>query len=328
MLLENLLKRFRLKLPENRFEMNKSDKLKGRTIYVALFFYLMLFLSEAVSMPLTDTVYSIPEDQLEFGVREEVHHVNNYYSMEQLSIGLGITPSLSIWFLFDYLHLHNPQPYSENQIGDVYLKIHSYLGDLADDSIHFSFLILFRFPTGKDAYTVSTWRNLSLGNNEITFGPIVKFDIIEKIFLHFNLFYTFRAAPTEDFYGGFHIDPFSAVTWENVFGLNFMSSKAFLYYERLKNDYMTFSFAVNTLALYPFVPFFETNIAFRLYRDAIDTNGIMIKAAGADPALFLSVGANFFITKEIYIGIYAVFSPILYQNFTKEIYGLNFSIQF
>ncbi len=308
--------------------MKNIAKVKRCAIFLALFFYTGFIISEAFALPLTETVYAIPEDQIEFNLREEVHHINNYYSKEQISLGLGITSSLSIWFLFDYLHLHNPNAYSQNQIGDVYLKVHSYLGDLLNDSIHFSFQILFRFPTGKDAYTDSTWRNLSLGNNEITFGPIVKFDIIDKVFLHFNLFYTFRAAPSEDFYGGFHIDPFNSVTWENVFGLNFMSSKAFLYYERLKNDYMTISLAVNTIAIYPVVPFFETNISFRFYRDAIDSSGIMIKAAGADPVLFLSVGANFFITKEIYVGLYAIFSPIPYQNFTTEVYGLNFSIQF
>jgi hypothetical protein len=308
--------------------MKKNLKVKGCAIFLALFFYAGFSPFDAFALPLTETVYSIPEDQLEFSLKEEVHHNGNYYTKEQLSIGMGITPNLSIWFLFDYLHLHNPAAYSQNQIGDVYLKVHSYLGDVLNDTIHFSFLILFRFPTGKDAYSDATWRNLSFGNNEITMGPIVKFDIIEKIFLHFNLFYTFRAAPSEDFYGGFHIDPFSAVTWENVFGLNFMSPKAFLYYERLKNDYMTISLAVNTNAIYPVVPFFETNISFRLYRDPIDTSSIMIKAAGSDPALFLSVGANFFITKEIFIGLYAIFSPIPYQNFTSEIYGFNFSIQF
>ena len=74
------------------------------------------------------------------------------------------------------------------------------------------------------------------------------------VFIHLNLFYTFREANGEDFWGGFYINITKKETWEKFFGLNPAAKNTFFNIGRLKNDYMTVSMAWNTNYFYPFVP--------------------------------------------------------------------------
>ncbi|MBN2039092.1 MAG: hypothetical protein JW864_03565 [Spirochaetes bacterium] len=307
--------------------------LKYRVITVsAVLMALILFIFSAhkmspklSAMPLTETVYTIPESSIDFSFSEEIIRINRNYRKETCSIGIGVLNDLSIWYSFEYLHNGINSP--ENKLGDSFFKIWCYIDDFYD-ILHTGFLIQFRIPSGVNAYTEAGWRNVSFGNNEIKIGPVFKIDIKDFIFLHLNLFYVFRQGPNEDFYGGFYFNLAEKETYKNIFGLNPRAENTFLSGSRLKNDYVINSMALNTNRFYPVIPFLEIYFSCRIHEKQNSLyDHLPVEGSGINP-VFVSIGGKYFISEPAYFGFYYICNPKRVKNFIKDIFGFDFSLQF
>jgi hypothetical protein len=281
----------------------------------------------ARALPLTETIYMIPEYNVEIFLRDEVYDTGKLGRKDSFGLGFGATDRFSLWLQMSYLS-QSAFKVTRSDIGDLFLKSKFYIGDYADNAVHLGFLLDIRFPLAKNAYVTSYWRNLALGKNEIRLGPFARFDILRVAFVHVNLFYTFREANGEDFWGGFYINIANKETWEKFFGLNPAADGAFFSLKRLKNDYMTVSMAWNTNYIYPFVPYVEFYGSFRVSRAHIDTSDVPIEAAKYN-AFLLGAGIRYFFMDAIYLGIYTVQNPLRanQKEFIQAIYGMELSFQ-
>ena len=275
------------------------------TTILALILFQQLLLISVSALPLTETIYTIPEDGIEILLHEEIHKINKHYRKDHIGIGFGILPDFSFWFMFDYLH-GGVVKLNQSAMGDTFLKLWYYTGDWNNDTIHMGLLLQFRFPTGKNAYNNTKWRNLSLGNNEVKLGLVSQFDILKILYTHFNFFYIFRQGNNEDFYAGFEV---------------LADAKKF------KNDFLSFSIAFNTDLIYPVIPYAEVYGSFRFYRGKIKADDIPIEGAAIDPIL-ISIGLRYFFSNSIFIGFYSILNPLWTENYTKVVYGLDFGVQF
>jgi len=305
--------------------MNIRTKRKISALVTALIF-LCLWEKTADALPLTDTVYTITEENFEFIFREEVHRVNDYYRKERIGMGFGILPRFSFWLMADYLH-RGIADTSEDVMGDMLLKLWYYAGDYAGNTLHLGFKLQFRIPSGPDVYGGGDWSSLALGRHELEAGVAGKYDILPRLFLHFNLDYIFRQGNNESFYGGFHVNPVSADTYRTLLGLNPFAHDAFLSGPRLKNDFMNLACALNTDGIYPFIPYFEASWSFRLYRGKIMEDDIPMEGGAVEPFL-LSLGGRWFFTRSLYVGFYAVVNPVWNDNFTKAVFGVDMGVEF
>jgi hypothetical protein len=294
---------------------------------MALFLFLCSNFSYA-SMTLTETIYTIPESNVELVFHEEYIRINHFYRKEHIELGFGLIPDLSIWFKFDYLH-GEAFDMGQGEVGDLFFKFWYYIGDYAGDILHLGWFTQFRFPTGKNAYSDASWRNLALGNYDLKIGLVAQVDVIEKIFFHFNVFYTFRPARNDDFYGGFYINPVKEETYTNLFGFNPFSENSFLSYRRLENDYITLAGAINTNVIYPVVPYVEFYGSFRPYQGSVDIDDVPIEAAKYDVFL-IGVGLRFFFFRHVFLGIYTVVNPLMetQKGYITNVIGFDMSYRF
>jgi len=281
-------------------------------------------------MPLTETIYTIPRQKIEFSFQQTFSQSDNFYRSDVIDLGFGLFSNLSLWVSLNNLH-NGPGFYETDEMGDLFFKIWYYIGDYAQGRIHLGFLARFRFPTGPNVYQVEAWRGLNLGKNEIKLGPVVKFDIFKNCFLHFNFFYTLREGSSEKFWEGFAINPIDADTYAKFFGFNFLNENAFFYWKRFLNDYFTISLAFNSNFFYPVIVYFEIYGSFRFYRGDLIEGDISIEGSSLD-ILLLSFGVRYFFTRDIYLGIYAKVNPLMsidsYSTYLKAVYGIKFAIQF
>jgi len=304
--------------------MKISRELIMSAIVTALILFFALFRS-VFPFSLTKTVNTVPEQGIEFYLKEEFYDLGGIYRKDRAGLGIGLLKDLTLWFEFQYLTKGFVPDKSET--GDFFLSFWYYLNDYIGGRVHLGLLFDFRIPTGRNAYSSEEWRNLSFGNNELRIGPVMRIDCADSFFVHLNLFYTFRQGENEDFYGGLYINPVNATTYTSVCGLNPFSRDAFLYSERLKNDYITVSCGINTNHAYPFIPFFECHYSYRLYRGTIETEKIPVEGAGIDP-LLLSAGVRYFFSRRAYFGAFFVINPLWQENYIKSITGFDFSLLF
>jgi hypothetical protein len=299
---------------------------KRSAIGIALLAFIA-FAIPAQSLPLTETIYMIPENEVEVFFRDEVCDTGKYNRKDSMGLGFGATDYFSLWVQFDLLS-QNAFDAKKADIGDILLKARFFFGDYIHNQIHLGFLSNVRFPSGKNAYAGSDWRNLALGKYELKVGPFCRFDILKTVFVHLNLFYTFREANGEDFWGGFYINIFKEDTWKKAFGFNPAEKGTFLNVNRLKNDFAAASMAWNTNVLYPFIPFIEIYASFRTMKGKIDTQSVPIEAAKYNVFL-LSAGLRYFIMNAIYLGIYSVQNPFRKQQpgVLQARYGIEISLQ-
>lgn len=290
--------------------------------------FLSLFTADAeASLPLTETIHLIPENAVELYLQEQVVQVERYYRRDRIGAGLGLLSWMSLWFEFTYC-TEDVIPTRRSGIGDLFLKSKFDAGTYFDGRLHACFLMRFRIPTGENAYTTETWRNLSLGKNEITLGPLLRFDFLDPLYIHVNVLYTFREGEGENYYGGFYINIFEGETWSKLFGLNPWEDDTFLESGRLVNDYLSFSLGLNTDVLYPVIPFFDSYASIRLSRTMGDLDEVPIEALGINPVFLLSAGVRYFFSEDIYTGFYCIVNPLWQKDFIKIIYGLELSMQF
>ena len=304
----------------------KRMLLKISAISIALILFPAVRQS-ASALPLTETIYMIPEYDVELYLRDEVYQTGKYSRKDSVGIGFGATDEFSLWMQFDYLS-ESAFKATRSDIGDLFIKGKFYIGDYVENRIHLGFLISLRFPLGKNAYVSDEWRNLALGKYELKLGPFARFDVLDLFFIHLNLFYTFREGNSENFFGGFYFDITRKETWEKVFGLNPKADDTFFSIDRLKNDYLSVSMAWNTNYFYPFVPYVEFYGSFRVSRAHIDTASVPIESAGYN-AFLMSAGLRYFFMEAIYLGVYTVQNPLRLsqKDFIQAIYGIELSFQ-
>src|SRR5271157_4506806 len=169
---------------------------QGSAIGIALLVCLA-FSIPSLSLPLTETVYMIPEHEVEVFFHDEVCDTGKYSRKDSMGLGFGATDYFSLWVKFDLLS-QSAFNAKKADIGDMFLKAKFFFGDYVQNQVHMGFLFNVRFPSGKNAYAGSDWRNLALGKYELKLGPFCRFDILKAIFVHLNFFYTFREASGED----------------------------------------------------------------------------------------------------------------------------------
>jgi hypothetical protein len=281
----------------------------------------------AAALPLTETIYMIPEYTVELLLRDEVYQTDRWSRKDTVGLGFGATDEFSLWLFFDYLS-QSAFKARKSDIGDLFIKGKFYIGDYARNQVHIGFLMSLRFPLAKNAYNSDEWRNLGLGKYELKMGPFFRFDVLDVFFIHLNLFYTFREANGEDFWGGFYLDISKKETWEKVFGLNPKAKNTFFNIDRIKNDYISLSMAWNTHYFYPFVPYIECYGSFRVSRDHIDSGDVPIEAARYNTFL-MSAGLRYFFLEAVYLGIYTIQNPLQgsQKDYIKGIYGIELSAQ-
>lgn len=282
---------------------------------------------KAAALPLTETIYMIPEYSVELLLRDEVYQTDRWARKDTVGLGFGATDELSLWMFFDYLS-QSAFRATRSDIGDLFIKGKFFIGDYARNQVHIGFLMSLRFPLAKNAYNSDEWRNLGLGKYELKLGPFFRFDVLDVFFIHLNLFYTFREANGEDFWGGFYLDISKKETWEKVFGLNPKAKNTFFNIDRIKNDYISLSMAWNTNYFYPFVPYIELYGSFRVSRDHIDSGDVPIEAAGYNTFL-MSSGLRYFFLEAVYLGIYTIQNPLQgsQKDYIRGIYGIEVSAQ-
>ncbi len=289
---------------------------------------LLLFLIpiSSRSLPLTETLYIIPGEEINIQLQQHFFHQGSSMKrMDTIGMGFGLFSDVSLWFSFDVMH-SGPGFYDGDQIGDTFFYLKWAIGDFLRDTLHIGYFLKFRIPTGSNLYSSSVWRNMSAGINQITMGVLVKYDL-SHLFFHFNLFYVFQDESGKNFYDGFNFNPTDQNFYINLIGLNPWASGAFLYYEKLKNDYIELSLAINTDYLYPFIPYLEIKWSVRPYRGEVDSSGIAVAGGDVDP-LELSFGLNFFISPEVRIGAYGVFTLLRVDGYTDIKWGFDVSLQF
>ncbi len=298
---------------------------KISALFAALIFYLFTCELNA-SMPLTETIFTIPEGGIELSSGADFIRINENYRRETIGIGMGVLNDFSIWYSFQYVHSGTINT-DADELGDSFFKMWYYIGDYLDSSLHAGFLLELRIPTGPDSYSSSKWRNVSFGNNELKLGPVFQLDIINNFYFHLNAFYTFRQCMDEGFYSGFSFDLFDRETYADVFGFNFQSESSFMSKHRLKNDYVTVSFAVNTDFLYPLIFYTEIYKSQRVYHKTRDNSNLEIEGSGVNPLLF-SAGGRYFFRDSLFLGLYYIYNPDRVNGYIKDICGIDFSLVF
>ncbi|HPQ53032.1 MAG TPA: hypothetical protein PK253_07250 [Spirochaetota bacterium] len=297
---------------------------KISAISMALIFLCLPAVPVHGGMPFTETINTLPEGAIETLFRVETIRSEDFSRRERFGIGFGILPRLSLWYSVEYCHSEPAR--GGGELGDSFLRIWYYCGEFFRDRLHVGISSEFRIPTGMNAYVSPKWRNLSFGNPELKLGPVVQLDM-GHLYFHGNLFYVLRAAYEESFYSGFSANPVKSETWGRFFGLNPGSEEAFLYKDRLKNDYTVVSIAVNTDHWYPVLPYCGIYSSSRVYKRRSPYDELPIEGAGAVPVIVFA-GVRYFISYHAYAGIYGAVNLHREEKYIKEVAGFNFSLQF
>lgn len=288
---------------------------------------LVCILSQKIqALPLTETIYSIPEGEIEFSLQDQLYWLNNKYRVDQVGLGFGILPNLSLWFYSQFLNEGIPES-THSSIGDTFIKLMYYIKGTPDDSLHLGFMLKFRIPTGEDTYSLGRWRPVSFGNDEVKAGPVILYSLKNIFNLHLNILYLFREGAHEDFYGGFRLKLGKGETYKKIFGLNPFTEDSFLEKKRLRNDFIIISTAVNTGRLYPLIPYVEFQWSRRISPAGLPVNEPPISPMNKSPVLE-SVGMRYFFTGTAYAGIYSVLNPFHILDRGEFSAGLEIALQF
>jgi hypothetical protein len=285
--------------------MKRTDLWIKSVIFMALFLVLAPGTSQA--FPYLNTIYTIPENEFDFSLKEEYHSLDESYRIDGFRMGFAVLQGISLWFSSSYLNSGGFRS-GNNEIGDSHITIKFQAGDYLRENLHAVILLDFRVPTGKDSYSVPEWRKVSFGNNELTLGPVFQVDIFSIFFIHLNFFYIFTQGEGEGFYDGFRINIQERSSYKKAFGFNYTEEDAFFYHEKLKNDYIRISFGVNSDGLYPLLPFLSLHYYYGF-------NGTLPEhiPCGGESVIF-SAGSRYFFTRSSFAGIYTLLNPLNRDN--------------
>nr|HPL18307.1 hypothetical protein [Spirochaetota bacterium] len=100
---------------------------------------------KAAALPLTETIYMIPEYTVELLLRDEVYQTDRWSRKDTVGLGFGATDEFSLWMFFDYLS-QSAFRATRSDIGDLFIKGKFYIGDYAGNQVHAGFLMSLRFP--------------------------------------------------------------------------------------------------------------------------------------------------------------------------------------
>ena len=214
---------------------------------------------------------------------------------------VGISANTSIGLDFSLIH-YNAFKTDENIPGDILLNIWHFTGAYFDGIMNSGMNIVFRIPTGPDAYTNEKCRNLSFGNNELKIEPVLSFNISEHDVLIFNLSYTFREERGQSLYSGFKINPFESKTYKACLGFNPFYPRAFLDVNNLKNDYASAAAGFITSRLSPWILFTEIYYSSGFFRGDKVLEGLNIEGDNVNPLLF-SAGIKYLLSESFFMQI-------------------------
>jgi len=289
----------------------------------AMVMALFLFSGELFSLPLTRTLYLVPGDSLELYAGMDLLFSGETVVRERFTAGAGLWNGASVSAEFDLLQ----RGASDSSVpGDSFLDFIFFIDSLSSGMVRTAWSCTLRFPSGPDAYIEDGYRCAAFGNNEIRTGPVAGFEISSCAMVFINCFYTFSQGGSGGFYGGFNLNPSDGETWKSLLGLNPFREGAFLYYENLKNDYLTFSCALIYAGFSPFLLFFEAGYTggFSRLTGAADNPAIH----GVAASLPLCAGLKFFIKESFYVEGYAMMNVLMNDEYLKWQSGFNFNLIF
>ncbi len=269
-------------------------------IIMALFW--IFSASNARAFPYLETIYTIPENEFDFSLKEEYHSLDETCRIDGFRMGFAVLQGISLWFSSSYLHRGDFHS-GRSEIGDSRLTLKFPAGDYFREKMHAVFFMDFRMPTGKDSYSVPEWRGVSFGNNELTLGPVFQIDLCSSLYIHLNLFYIFSQGEGEGFYDGFGLNISDKSSYKKALGFNYAEKDAFFYKEKLKNDYIRTSVGINSDRLYPLIPFISLHYYYGF-------NGNLpehIPCGGG--SFYLAAGLRYFFTGSSFAGLYGAYNP-------------------
>lgn len=300
--------------------MNRKSLIKISTSIVVLIFFAV----RALPLPLTKTLYIVPSDKLDVSVSGDYIFADKQFTRESFTAGTGLWNGVSLTGRFDAL---GDGVAGFDSSGDAFLDFIMYIDTLSQNRIRTAYYCSIRFPTGPDAYSSDEFRNVALGKSELKTGPVLAFEYSENLTFFANLFYVFRQGASEGFYGGFKVNPGDSDSYKSCFGLNPLNSGAFLYYKKLKNDYIPLSVAGVYSGLSPFILFAEVYYSRKVCNNSDSLEGIPIEGDRINP-LFISSGLKFFLSDSFFIQGYGLINPFMNKDFIKWQMGFLFSLIF
>ncbi|TAL38694.1 MAG: hypothetical protein EPN93_04280 [Spirochaetes bacterium] len=276
------------------------------------------------SMPLTETIATLPEGGAGFSIREEFFTPKDGRRREYAGIDLGALPWLNLGFRFTYLHGDGGYG-GQGEIGDAFIRLWMDTGDYLGDRLHTGLLTYFRIPTGRNVYEDRIWRNMAYGNNELKIGPVMQYDAGHEFF-HANLFYAFRERDREGFYDRLRLNPLDKEFFTRALGLNPAARGSFLDPALLGNDYLAVACAVNTSRAYPFIPFIELYASRGISPDR-ETRGLGIEGSRR-VSLLAGLGLRYFFSQGVFAGAYAIANPLPGGTRFRETAGVEMAAWF
>jgi hypothetical protein len=291
------------------------------TIFLVLFCF-----SGAFSLPLSRTVYTLPEEKIDIAFNQELVYIENMNRVDNFVFNLGLPWDTS--FGFDFSIIHNDYKKAGSGVpGDILFNLWHFVGDYFDGAVSSGLSIVVRIPTGPDAYVDEKFRNLSYGYSELKFSPVLSFSLSQYEDLIFNLSYTFREGRGEDLYSSLKLNPFNGESYKSVFGLNPCSENSFFEGEKLKNDYASISAGFITSRLHPWIFFSEIYYSSGFYNKNNDTESINIEGNGVNPIL-LSLGIKYVFSNSFFIQLSDTAPLIQSQGYIKNRVELSLNIFF
>lgn len=291
------------------------------TIFLVLFSFSGVF-----SLPLTRTVYTLPEEKIDLAFNQELVYIENMNRVDNFVFNLGLPWDTSFGFDFSIIN-DNYKRVGGGVPGDIIFNLWHFIGDYFDGVVSSGLSIVVRIPTGPDAYVDEKFRNLSYGHSELTFAPVVSFSLSENENIVFNLNYTFREGRGEDLYSTLKLSPFKGESYKSVFGLNPCSENSFFGSKKLKNDYASISAGFITSRLYPWIFFSEIYYSSGFDYKNSGTESINIEGDGVNP-LLVSMGIKYVFSGPYFIQFSDTASLLQYQGYVKNRVELSLNIFF
>lgn len=286
--------------------------------------FVVIVITPAHSSSLAEKIHTLEENTFEFSTGISYVRANALFRKEQVSFGFGLRDDISIFYSIDYLHRESEE--TGSAVGDSLLKIWYYAGEFAQDRVCWGIAAIFRLPTGPSLYANERWQPVSLGIHELKIGSVFQASLL-SFFLHANVFYIFRQAEGENFYGGFKFKPFDRESYTSALGCNPWHEGAFADKSRLKNDFA--SVAVSLLAdrYYPLMFYLELYYSHRVAPRKEENDLIAVEGAGVNP-LCIGAGLRYFISHATYLALYGIAHSNSHDVYIRWIAGFSISVVF
>ncbi len=284
---------------------------------------LILFSQALTALPLTRTLYMAPPDVIDFASSIDYLYTSRHITRERFSVSTGLWNGAALGASSDIL---GDGFIARDKPGDSLVEFIVSADSLSSGGLRTAFLCSLLLPGGPDVYSAEKYHGAAFGNNEISAGPVLAWDIKGNLSLFLNFFYTFRQGETGGFYSGFRLDPSDGVTYRSLLGLNPVCSDSFMYYKKLSDDYITFASAAVYSGLFPVVAFVElrSSVTNRRFR-----GGDVSDAAGSGVNPFMAgAGIKYFIMDSVFARFYGAVDPLADNNCARWQSGILLNLIF